>query len=45
MTAVVVVVAMRNHADMRSDHVDGHEPGRPPPDAHSDADADGEPRA
>jgi multicomponent K+:H+ antiporter subunit C len=27
MTAVVVVVAMRNHADLRSDHVDGHEPG------------------
>jgi multicomponent K+:H+ antiporter subunit C len=45
MTAVVVVVAMRNHADLRSDHVDGHEPGRPPPDAQSDADADGKPRA
>ncbi len=28
MTAVVVVVAMRNHADLHSDHVDGHEPGR-----------------
>ncbi|WP_202843280.1 Na+/H+ antiporter subunit C [Luteimonas saliphila] len=27
MTAVVVVVAMRNHADLHSDHVDGHEPG------------------
>ena len=26
MTAVVVVVAMRNHADLHSDHVDGHEP-------------------
>lgn len=29
MTAVVVVVAMRNHADLRSDHVDGHEPEAP----------------
>jgi len=30
MTAVVVVVAMRNHADLRSDHVDGREPeGKP----------------
>lgn len=28
MTAVVVVVAMRNHADLHSDHVDGHEPLR-----------------
>lgn len=28
MTAVVVVVAMRNHADLNSDHVDGHEPSR-----------------
>lgn len=28
MTAVTVVVAMRNHADLHSDHVDGHEPGR-----------------
>ena len=27
MTAVTVVVAMRNHADLHSDHVDGHEPG------------------
>jgi len=31
MTAVVVVVAMRNHADLRSDHVDGREPERKPP--------------
>lgn len=30
MTAVVVVVAMRNHADLHSDHVDGHEPGHSP---------------
>ena len=30
MTAVVVVVAMRNHADLRSDHVDGREPERKP---------------
>ena len=30
MTAVVVVVAMRNHADLRSDHVDGREPERRP---------------
>ncbi|MCA0394890.1 MAG: Na+/H+ antiporter subunit C [Proteobacteria bacterium] len=29
MTAVTVVVAMRNHADLHSDHVDGHEPGPP----------------
>lgn len=29
MTAVTVVVAMRNHADMKSDHVDGHEPDEP----------------
>ena len=28
MTAVTVVVAMRNHADLHSDHVDGHEPKR-----------------
>lgn len=28
MTAVTVVVAMRNHADLHSDHVDGHEPLR-----------------
>ena len=27
MTAVAVVVAMRNHADLESDHVDGREPG------------------
>ena len=27
MTAVAVVVAMRNHADLQSDHVDGREPG------------------
>lgn len=27
MTAVTVVVAMRHHADLHSDHVDGHEPG------------------
>ena len=26
MTAVVVVVAMRNHADLRSDHVDAQDP-------------------
>lgn len=26
MTAVAVVVAMRNHADLRSDHVDANEP-------------------
>jgi multicomponent K+:H+ antiporter subunit C len=26
MTAVTVVVAMREHADLHSDHVDGHEP-------------------
>lgn len=26
MTAVAVVVAMRNHADLRSDHVDADEP-------------------
>jgi multicomponent K+:H+ antiporter subunit C len=26
MTVVVVVVAMRNHGDLHSDHVDGHEP-------------------
>lgn len=26
MTAVTVVVAMREHADLRSDHVDGEEP-------------------
>lgn len=26
MTAITVVVAMRNHADQHSDHVDGHEP-------------------
>jgi multicomponent K+:H+ antiporter subunit C len=32
MTAVVVVVAMRNHADLRSDHVDGREPERKPLD-------------
>ena len=38
MTAVVVVVAMRNHADLHSDHVDGHEPGEPAAD-------DGTPRA
>jgi multicomponent K+:H+ antiporter subunit C len=38
MTAVVVVVAMRNHADLRSDHVDGREPGQAPPPG----DADGE---
>ena len=31
MTAVTVVVAMRNHADLHSDHVDGHEPDRPAP--------------
>ena len=31
MTAVVVVVAMRNHADLRSDHVDGREPDQAPP--------------
>jgi len=31
MTAVVVVVAMRNHADLRSDHVDGREPDQPAP--------------
>ncbi|WP_024891557.1 Na+/H+ antiporter subunit C [Luteimonas huabeiensis] len=30
MTAVTVVVAMRNHADLHSDHVDGHEPDRKP---------------
>ena len=29
MTAVTVVVAMRNHADLNSDHVDGHEPDAP----------------
>lgn len=40
MTAVVVVVAMRNHADLHSDHVDGHEPGR---DAAPDARPDAEP--
>jgi multicomponent K+:H+ antiporter subunit C len=36
MTAVVVVVAMRNHADLHSDHVDGQEPARkdvPAPEA------------
>jgi multicomponent K+:H+ antiporter subunit C len=36
MTAVVVVVAMRNHADLNSDHVDGQEPARkdaPAPEA------------
>lgn len=26
MTAVTVVVAMRNHADLQTDHVDGQEP-------------------
>ncbi|MHC9085679.1 Na+/H+ antiporter subunit C [Luteimonas sp. RIT-PG2_3] len=26
MTAIMVVIAMREHADLRSDHVDGHEP-------------------
>ncbi|MFP3814103.1 NADH-quinone oxidoreductase subunit K, partial [Bacillus sp. SIMBA_005] len=26
MTAVAVVVAMREHADLRPDHVDGEEP-------------------
>ena len=30
MTAVTVVVAMRHHADLHSDHVDGHEPDRKP---------------
>ncbi|WP_058833830.1 Na+/H+ antiporter subunit C [Luteimonas abyssi] len=29
MTAVTVVVAMRHHSDLHSDHVDGQEPGRP----------------
>lgn len=42
-TAVVVVAAMRNHADMHSDHVDGHEPeaGRegPAPSVHDEEDA------
>ncbi len=28
MTAVTVVVAMREHADLHSDHVDGEEPRR-----------------
>jgi len=26
MTAIMVVIAMREHADLRSDHVDGQEP-------------------
>lgn len=26
MTAVIIVVAMRHHADLQSDHVDGQEP-------------------
>ena len=43
MTAVVVVVAMRNHADLRSDHVDGREPGQPAP--AGDADGEQSPRA
>ena len=43
MTAVVVVVAMRNHADLRSDHVDGREPGQPAPEG--DADGERSPRA
>jgi len=33
MTAIMVVIAMREHADLRSDHVDGQEPeseSRPP---------------
>ncbi len=39
MTAVVVVVAMRNHADLHSDHVDGHEPERRPEPAQAPEDA------
>jgi len=41
MTAVVVVVAMRNHADLRSDHVDGREPGRAPPPTGADGERSG----
>ena len=42
MTAVVVVVAMRNHADLHSDHVDGREPDQPPP-ANPDLERDPRP--
>ena len=37
MTAVTVVVAMRNHADLNSDHVDGQEPDKPAPKRNGDA--------
>ena len=39
MTAVTVVVAMRNHADLNSDHVDGHEPDGSAPKRDQDAQA------
>ncbi len=39
MTAVTVVVAMRNHADLNSDHVDGHEPDGSAPGRDQDAQA------
>ena len=39
MTAVTVVVAMRNHADLRSDHVDGHEPEKRTPKQDEDVQA------
>ena len=39
MTAVTVVVAMRNHADLNSDHVDGQEPDMPAPKRDGDAQA------
>ena len=39
MTAVTVVVAMRNHADLHSDHVDGHEPETPGPKRDGDVQA------
>ena len=39
MTAVTVVVAMRHHADLHSDHVDGHEPETPGPKRDGDVQA------
>ncbi|MBP6797747.1 MAG: Na+/H+ antiporter subunit C [Luteimonas sp.] len=40
MTAVTVVVAMRHHADLHSDHVDGHEPGAKEGEPGSKCDGD-----
>ena len=39
MTAVTVVVALRTHSDLHSDHVDGHEPDRPAPPTQGDPQA------